>query len=252
MRLCFFLLAVIAIVVAIWIEEGGIPIQDLLPEASTPTASPTPMPVNGEVLNCMLDTRCSGLFPDGKAYKSAVADSRRYWIDPAMDQSVQRVIREGVMPTIEEWTHGAWVEVADYTGEKALRWEQEGFFVEHGCGGFDAWAGCSRRVGSSSAQVAIRKHHRQGYVRPIEDMRETGLHEVLHVLWDAEHANGGVMCLAGGGTDCEAGEVRVGNLRWPLKERRPLDMQVYTLYGHPAIRHGMTVDEVRALFVERP
>ncbi len=223
-------------------------IQGFLPEAPTPTVLPTPISADRDVLNCMLDTSCSGLFADGTVYKSSVADSQRYWINPAMDQTIQDVIRERVMPTVEEWTHGTWMEVENYYGETALRWEPEDYF-EHGCGnGSSLWDGCSTRIGSSMAIVTIRLHNRQtGFRKQAETMYEIGLHEVLHALWDAEHTDAGLMCIADAGS-CKERELRAGNLLVPLKERRPLDAQVYMLYGRPAIKQGMTADEVRALF----
>ena len=149
------------------------------------------------------------------------------------------------MPTLEEWTQGAWEEVGS-AREGVLRWYAEDYYPS-GCKGLSEWAGCAD---SGKDVVALSEFHKSGNHYPAEQVWQTALHEAGHALWYTAHTTDeGLMCH---GSQCAVTyRVKEHGLNWPLKIRE-LDEQVYTLFSHPAIKHGMTPQQVAALFGAAP
>ena len=149
------------------------------------------------------------------------------------------------MPTLEEWTGGAWKEVE--SGEDGvLRWYAEDYYAGD-CKGLAEWAGCAE---SGRDVIALSEFHKSGNRYPAEYVWQTALHEASHALWYAAHTPGaGLMCH---GSACGATyTVKEHGLNWPMKIRE-LDGQVYTLFSHPEIKHGMTPQQVAVLFGAPP
>ncbi|MDE2885933.1 MAG: hypothetical protein OXO53_12700 [Chloroflexota bacterium] len=216
----------------------------------TPTATPTatPIPADPDVLACLLDHECSGLFRWEQVNKSAAARSRVYWVDDALPALTQSVIRTQVMPALAEWTHGEWVESEDapegVSGVKPpmpqLSWI-DGSRGDRLCGGAAPARGCAEDdrvwLWESSATT--------GRAYPLEVLFEVAVHEALHALWEARHVSAGVTCEW---PDCPVvSSVSVGGHSWDLK-MRPLDAELFTLFGLPALENGMTLAEVASLF----
>lgn len=92
-----------------------------------------------------------------------------------------------------------------------------------------------------------RVYGNKAYSYSPKELYETALHEAVHALWDAHHSDDGLMC----SDDCTV----TGTVRWGGFIRslgmRPLDAQVYALYGDPRLEHGMSRDDVAALIVTR-
>lgn len=214
----------------------------------TATPSPTPIPADPEVLACLLDPECSGLFRWEQVNKSAAAKSRVYWVDDALPTLTQTVIRTQVMPALAEWTHGEWVE-SEAAPERVsgveppmpqLSWI-DGSRGDRLCGGTAPARGCAEDdhvwLWESSATT--------GRAYPAEVLFEVAIHEALHALWEARHVSAGVTCEW---PDCPVvSSVSVGGHSWDLK-MRPLDAEIFALFGLPALENGMTLAEVASLF----
>ena len=68
-------------------------------------------------------------------------------------------------------------------------------------------------------------------------------HLRVHALWEARHVSAGVTCEW---PDCPVvSSVSVGGHSWNLK-MRPLDAEIFALFGLPALENGMTLAEVAA------
>lgn len=248
-------------------------------------ATPTPLPTlwaSAEAKECLLNPECSGLFAYSPGItsgnvvtKAAVLRSTepaRYWIGSITDglglstieafcnsltdaeeqallerlkeldcieytrsvtQSYRNIVRNHIMPIIEEWTHRPWTEV---TGPEPppdggsaleatlLRWYDHvpWHSPSPGCE-TDNVMGCTRKG------VPIIVLH-------VDDIA-TGLHEAAHSLFYAEHTRGdGLMSL--GTTELISPDSFI---------LRPLDDEVYTLYGNPLLNHGMSKDLVEQI-----
>lgn len=221
-----------------------------LVEAALPTPSPAPPAITADpqVLECLLDHECSGLFRWGEVNKSPAAQERRYWVDPALPAQTQDVIRAQVMPQLAAWTHGEWeesdtppLEVSGVEPAIAqLSWI-DGSRGDRLCGTTAPTRGCAEddRVWLWSANANT------GASYPPEVLYEVAIHEALHALWEARHLSAGIMCEW---PDCPVtGSVSGGGYSWDLKTRE-LDGELFTLFGLPAIENGMTQAQVAALF----
>lgn len=205
-----------------------------------------------------MSTECSGLFLNGVVEKSMVLQALPtdgtqpellYWVDPAAPTRWQDVIRNRIMPTLAEWTHSV---LREYTGipvpvlaTNALHWfsspDQSG---APDCSPYTllSWIGCAER-GSRANAVTLRTSI-DGIPYPSAILNDAGLHEALHVLFDADHSVAGLMCIA---PNCYR-SLRSGGYDWANATRlRPLDREVYKLYGNPLIQDGMTLEEVARL-----
>ncbi|MCY4581918.1 MAG: hypothetical protein OXE50_03840 [Chloroflexi bacterium] len=216
-----------------------------------PTAAPTPMPADAAVVECMVTTACSGLFRAGVVYKSPILALSRYWVAGDMPGVLRAVITETVMPMLSEWTGVVWVEVGDRPEVKtALVWEyaepyMDGAADNPDCAvGHKTWMGCAHHTLGS---VVIRDVASWGGRPPPVYMVEAALHESLHILFRATHADEGIMCVDRPAPGCGLRKVSSGGYRWALRYR-DRDAAVMALFMHPAIVDGMTVDEVRGLF----
>ena len=153
-----------------------------------------------------------------------------------MPARLQRLIRERVMPTIEDWTHVAWRERSEIPD--TFLW-----FSDPAQGGapncdnvIGFWAACALEDA-----VTMKPTHRSGIPYPDEMWYERALHEALHALFRAKHSEEGLMCI---NADCYR-PISADGVRWSRGLRlRPLDHEVYALYGNPALRDGMTLAEV--------
>ncbi len=180
--------------------------------------------------------------------KSAAANTRVYWVDPALPALTQTVIRTQVMPALAEWTHGEWIE-SEAAPERVsgveppmpqLSWI-DGSRTDRLCGGTAPVRGCAEDdhvwLWESSATT--------GRAYPPEVLFEVAVHEALHALWEARHVSAGVTCEW---PDCPVvSSVSVGGHSWDLK-MRPLDAEMFALFGLPVIENGMTLSEVASLF----
>ena len=218
------------------------PTPTRIPTATpTPTPQPTTLTADPQVLQCLLDHECSGLFRWGEVNKSPAAQSRRYWVDAALPAQTQEVIRTQVMPQLAAWTHGEWTEVSGSESAPAqLSWI-DGSRGDRLCGATTPSRGCAEddRVWLWAASA------KTGAPYPPEVLYEVAIHEALHALWEARHLPAGVMCKW---PDCPVtGSVNSEGQSWDLK-MRDLDRDLFTLFGLPAIENGMTLAQVAALF----
>ncbi|MYA50295.1 MAG: hypothetical protein F4Y25_06115 [Chloroflexi bacterium] len=212
-----------------------------------PTATPTPVPADESVLGCMLDVACSGLFRDGTVYKSPILDHMRYWVSPDMPPALRDVIVSDTMPTLGKWMGISWEEADERPAAfTALIWLYEPPYV----GGADSpeclpgektWVACAHHRDGS---VQLRDEHRGARIPP-EYSRESAMHEALHILYRATHAERGIMCVDW--PICGGRDLASGGFLWQLR-LSDLDAAVYSLFAHPAIEHRATLEEVAALF----
>ena len=231
-------------------------------QPSAPAARPAPpstlIDTSHPVLDCMLSTACSGLFGDGVVEKSPVlrratenALGERYltyWIHPGVPPHLKRTIRNRIMPTLADWTHSNPVETIDASSWKVLRWFSDvGQDGAPSCVTSDiAWSGCADSSGNGNA--ATVKAYLRGIQIPPDILYGVGLHEAMHALYGADHSTRGLMCHR---EECYV-ELREGRRTWSkARHLTRTDHEVYTLYGHPAIREGMTREEV-SLMVRTP
>ncbi len=213
--------------------------------ASTPTPASIPMPIPADprALECMLDTACSGLLAGGRTYKSQAVHDRQYWIHSDTTSAFRRLVREMVMPTIEGWTHTEWREATEERSG-VLRWYTQDVYWPDPSGAL-----CPRHAaGCTSVPDVVSLNLFSRSLRPYPDevMYRTALHEAIHALFDGVHSEEGLMCIREG---CFTDGYAVAGGTWPI---RPINHGAYTLYGHPNVEHGMTRDEVRALFAPVP
>ena len=161
------------------------------------------------------------------------------------------------MPTISNWTHVSWIERRpdESTSEKpCLMW-----FIRAGedsngpCLGkgkpYPGYPSCLGAAGCAwEDAVTLRESYRwaEGYIIPYpeEVLVDTMLHEAVHALYGAEHTNSGLMCNE---RKCYTGRVSVKGWEWPYRILRTLDHELYSLYGHPALKHGLTKAKAMSL-----
>jgi len=201
----------------------------------------------------MLDFSCSGLFPDGTAYKSPILDHGQFWIAPGMPDQLRDVLVSRVMPTLEEWTQRNWSEISEAPAERftALIWRYVPQWTAGGdnpeCApGHTQWMGCAHHWGG---EIHLRDETNWGGHPPPAYLRQTALHEALHILFRARHTPAGILCIEF--RECSVGTVTSGGNTWRLR-LRSLDEAVYTLFSHPGIVTGMSVDQVETLFRRSP
>lgn len=269
--------AVIAIAVAIACQAST--------AAPTPTPIATPTPTatalstlwaSAEAKQCLLNPDCSGLFTNGRVEKAAVLRSTepaRYWIGSGFDdlgmstisafcnsltdaeeqhfnatfpgrvciehvhstmQTYKSLVRDHIMPIIEEWTHRPWTEVTgpepppdDGSRLRAtlLRW------YDHVPWHMPPSPACEADnvMGCTGKGVPIIVLH-------VDDIA-TGLHEAAHSLFYAEHVP-------------RDGLMSHGTAEFISPESftlRPLDAEVYTLYGDPLLTDGMSKELVEQI-----
>lgn len=254
--------------------------------APTPTAQTATLWASAEAKECLLNPECSGLFTTGRVVKAEVlrsAEPARYWIDSLHRDSHEDVIRDKIMPIIEQWTHRPWTE--EHIGMKwtdeheakllsieyyidnrrpvpreildavddarrdwyddigelpdpqdiLLRWYDD---VPEHWGRF-AFLSCnSHKTGGCATlgQAEIVLYHPiwdglpHGGTVLNYDSTAAALHEVVHALYGGEHSNEGLMSINANSHSI-----------------RPVDHEIYTLYGNPLITNGMSKELVEQI-----
>lgn len=250
---------------------GSTPLPTPTPTATAPpTATPTETPLptlwaSAEAKDCLLNPSCSGLFTTGRVIKAEVLRSTepaRYWISPQYSQLLNRFlldhaelpqdfmectacfeafkrnrikhefIRNRIMPIIEQWTHRSW---AEHTSEQPdsedilLRWydsipETWSPLTQFRCHSYRA-GGCA-----TTGEGAIVLNTPNVTI---------GLHEAVHALYGAEHTSeDGLM-------------FHNDDLTRQTPLLRPVDEEVYALYGSPLLTHGMNKEFVEQIVLVR-
>ena len=93
-------------------------------------------------------------------------------------------------------------------------------------------AGCAVE---GEATVVLHPSHGWGGKYPDAILYETALHEAMHALYSAHHSQEGLMCIH---RDCYRSLTTDGWIWHQALRLRPLDHEVFTLYG--SLSHGMT------------
>lgn len=171
---------------------------------------------------------CSSL-PDAEEKQLSAASGGRDCIERRHGymQYYTNLMRYGIMPVIEQWTHRPWAEVTGpepVPGALLLRW------YDHVPQHWDAPAATALECGTLNscampglAQIVLR-----------QDDVPLGLHEALHALFYAEHTAEGLM----------SPDLGTYSLR-----HAPLEHEVYSLYGSPWLTHGMSRDTVEQIIL---
>lgn len=142
------------------------------------------------------------------------------------------------MPTLGEWTHSVPVEV-DFVGDAphVLTWFHDNRYSN--APNCYSGSGCAER--GPSANGIVVKESAYGVPFPDDILYDIGLHEALHVLFDADHSAEGPMCIK---LDCYS-PLYTGGVHWDRASRlTPLHEEVYKVYGNPLLRHGMALARV--------
>ena len=203
----------------------------------------------------MMDAACGGLWRDGTVYKSPILNHARFWVSPDMPTALREVIVGEAMPTLSDWTGRTWVEVAERPSEPftALLWRhaepyRAGADNPDCAQGEQKWLGCAHHRDGS---IEIRDLTNYGARPPAVYLRETALHEALHILYQATHTVTGIMCIDRDAPECGIRKVSSGGYRWALREA-DRDADVYSLFAHLAIENGMSPQQVARLFGAAP
>ena len=99
-----------------------------------------------------------------------------------------------------------------------------------------------------SGEIELREATTYGARPPRAYLRETAIHEALHILYGASHAERGIMCVEWDTLPgCSLRQERSGGTVWHYR-LDSLDEATYSLYAHPAIEDGMSLEQVRGLF----
>ena len=195
------------------------------------------LPVTETVMLHLLNPQFCGLFDSEWVLKHKALDTYVYWIDPAVPRRVQEIIRQGIMPTVSSWTHGAWTEVSigspytfNWVSDMPSPYPEAGGLA---IPGGDVWL--SDREANTQRES------------PPEIVHNNGLHEAAHALFYAVHSTQGLMCIS---EDCFGVSLREPGVlqSWDWKWRGPVSQvehMVYRTYGNPLFKNGMTKQEVR-------
>ncbi len=229
-----------------WGSPPAAPMNSQPTAMPVPTGTPTPIPqifASEEARQCLFNPDCSGLFanpyrqrvlkalPLREAARTGYAE---YWLVNGPEYW-QDVIRNKIMPTLAQWTNAEWRELKgpEPPGADILRWYNN---APHDWGyECDAYrvAGCA--IPGNAEIIVLYDSTWNGKPYPDEILYQIGLHEAVHALYHVEqHAQAGLMCV---NPDC----YRPLGPRWPKAlAMRPLDEEVYTVYGNPLLTHYMT------------
>ena len=249
---------------------------------ATPKPSPTPTPIvpiltTERTRQCLFNKSCSGLFHSDTVTKAlplrGSQGNGQYWLDPAGPDNWKRVIRQDVMPTLEAWTATTWSELYAQRppGDQVLQWyatsaatyaDGSGFYCHH-----DTVA-CAPNL---EAKIIIHPGYdlithinpdgttqtTYAVVYPDEILRETALHEALHALYGARHITGrGLMCVTDecyrNGRIVHAYHAAMNKYVALVLTMQPRDELLYTLYGNPALTHGMSKAQAELIIQARP